>query len=198
MELHLNDLNRLPVHDAFWADDFCSVAESLREELIGFAHWKAHRLGHEYGFQTGITTGHIQGRYPELEACHRLEAQLEAQATELLRLVADDYEGPCRADFSGMAYGEAGKLSFHTDSIHGRHLAWVLLLTHPDDGEWAQKDGGALMLTDRVSEPHLVYPKFNRFIAFRVSDKSWHAIEQLQRATPWSRSRLALSGWLYS
>jgi hypothetical protein len=198
--LVLETIRKLDFHGAILVDGFCSFAGAIREELLHFPHWKAMRLGGEanHGFQTAITTGHLQGRFPELEACARFAEELGAAGQAIADAVGNPSPGALRVDLSGMAYGQDGRLKLHTDSILERRAAWMLYLVHPDDGEWSAEDGGCLALSDAEGREQHVYPRFNRFVSFRVSDASRHAIAPILRPTPWERCRLALSGWLHA
>jgi hypothetical protein len=100
-----------------------------------------------------------------------------------------------------MAYGQGCWLSSHTDhhgaSVHPqeRLIAWMLYLTHPEDGEWSGR-GGAVRVWDEPSNAVRLDPRFNRFALFRVSPNSFHEIEELTATTDWEHCRLALSGWI--
>ena len=201
-DIALDRLRPLPLHQGILADDFCSYAAELRQELLRFPRWKPFRLGggSNYSFQTGITTGHIQGRFDELARCHRFEAALLACGEELCRRVGAAVGGELAIDISGMAYGKDGRLKRHTDSIGARRLAWILYLTDPDDGEWPARDGGPLVLSDGPGADAgevVDAPRFNRFVAFQVTDASWHEIRPVLRDTPWPAARLCLAGWLH-
>jgi len=202
MGIDSQTFTRLSVHQAVLRDDFCDYAVELRRELLDYARWKVFRLGERYAFQTGITTGHIQERFPELATCHRLESELRAAGHAVCELVGARPSAAVRVDFAGMAYGQDGELLTHTDEVGQRYVAWILYLTDPDDGEWTEHDGGQLVLTAAPgvrAEPGAsatVFPRFNRFVAFRTTEQSWHEIRAIRRATTWSSARLCLAGWI--
>ena len=198
--LVLGGIRRLDFHGGILVDGFCPFADAIRKELLHFPHWKPMRLGDAayHAFQTAITTGHIQGRFPELELCQRFAAELAGVARAVAEAVGNPSPVPLAVDMSGMAYGQGGRLKLHTDGVFERRAAFMLYLTHPEDGEWSQDDGGGLLLSDGAGHEQVVHPRFNRFVAFRVSDESRHAIAPILRPTPWERARLALSGWLHA
>ena len=197
--LVLGNIRRLDFHGGILVDGFCSLADAIRKELLHFPHWKIMRLGTaaNHAFQTAITTGHIQGRLPELVLCHRFAQELSGVGQAIAGAVGNPSPNPLHVDMSGMAYGQGGRLKLHTDSILERRAAWMLYLTHPEDGEWTAADGGALVLSTAEGREQRIYPRFNRFVSFRVSDASRHAILPILKPTPWERCRLALSGWLH-
>ena len=198
MPVALPAASRLPLHDGVLIDDFTSLAADLREELLAFPRYKPMRIGHAQNesFQTCITTGHIQGRFPELAAGHRFVRFLHDHAVEIGAWVGADPALPHGVDMSAMAYGEGGLLRVHTDSVLTRKLAFILYLTPPEDGEWTAADGGELVLSDRRGGTARVFPKFNRFVAFRVTDDALHEVREVKRATTWPRARLTLAGWI--
>jgi hypothetical protein len=201
-------LHPLTLHGAVIIDDLCEYAAEIRNELLTFAAWREMtqlvsdvdglvRRRIEYVNQSGITTGPLEGRCAEgLSACYRLAHDLERDMSRMIDAVGARHDGRLRLEFNGMAYGEGGRLLPHTDhGVHrDRRVAWILYLTEPD-AQWTATDGGALFLHD----PPLVetvYPRFNRFLAFRVDERSVHEIGEVRRPTPWDRCRLTLSGWI--
>lgn len=198
MSVALPAVSRLSLHDAVVADGFTPLAVALRDELIAFPRYKPMRIGHAQNesFQTCITTGHIQGRFPELTTCHRFVRFLHERAAEISALVGADPAPPHGVDMSAMVYGQGGLLRVHTDSVLTRKLAFILYLTPPEDGEWTPADGGELVLSDRRGTEVTVFPRFNRFVAFRVTDGAWHEVREVRRATTWPRARFALAGWI--
>lgn len=82
----------------------------------------------------------------------------------------------------------------HDDRVENRSIAFILYLCE----KFNTKDGGSLDLFN--SENNLptnvsksLYPKFNQFICFKVSPKSFHQISEVET----SKQRLSISGWLY-
>ncbi len=158
--------------------------------------------------QNGITTGHLGEAAREmLPRCLEFRDWLQAHAGELCAIVgirareaSTGASAALRIEMNGIAYGDGGWLAPHTDASppddsDGRLVAWMLYLTHPADGEWADERGGALRL-QAPSGPSRVRPRFNRFAMFEVSGASVHAIERVRGADGWEHCRLALSGWI--
>lgn len=196
------------VHHLRYADDFCDVAHEIRAELLGHPTWIEMSQDSAYGpadvrfdRQTGITTGHLDEAHRHvLRHALAFKDLLAVHAADLCAAAGVPVESPMEIEMNGMAYGEGGWLSPHTDydehDPQPRRLAWMLYLTHPDDGEWAPHKGGAVRLFDARGGEARVRPRFNRFAMFRVSEESRHEIEAVAWSCGWDRCRLALSGWI--
>jgi hypothetical protein len=203
---------RLNVHNLAYQDDFCDFAGAIRDELLAFPHWIEMRQAGYSGEQkvttqrqNGITTGHLSSRQREiLPYCLKFTDFLRSRLRTLCA-----FEGvPCPDDaanldieINAMAYGQGAWLSPHTDSgitkeVHDRLIAWMLYLTHPDEGEWNAAQGGAIRVWLPDGPEARLSPKFNRFAMFKVDKQSFHEIERILRPTTWPTCRLALSGWI--
>jgi len=193
------------LHSLTYADDFWNDARELRRELLNAALWKPTTQYDATGFsaieterQNGLTLTDLR----EVPHTHALRAHLHEHRRELCALVGLDAATAETAgvEMNGMAYGEGCWLAPHTDFVPtnaGRRLAaWMLYLTHPDDGEWSGEDGGAVCLRQHRREERLS-PRFNRFAMFAVSPSSVHEIERVNRGGGFDRCRLALSGWFH-
>ncbi len=82
----------------------------------------------------------------------------------------------------------------HDDRIEDRKIAFILNFS-----DFEEKDGGLLELfnVDLENRPKNVFdkivPKFNRFIIFKVSEKSFHQISEVKSL----KQRITIGGWLY-
>lgn len=83
----------------------------------------------------------------------------------------------------------------HDDQVENRKIAFILNLSQ----NFEDNEGGALQLFDTLnSKPNKIvksiYPKFNQFTLFIVSDKSFHQIEEVMT----NKIRISVSGWYYN
>ncbi len=97
-------------------------------------------------------------------------------------------------DIGGSLYQDTDFLLCHDDQVAGRRLAYVYYLG-PD---FTPKEGGALtLLNTKNGKPgtvvHRYPPKYNTLALFTVSDKSWHAVEEVLAEKP----RLSINGWFH-
>lgn len=97
-------------------------------------------------------------------------------------------------DMHGSLYEDTDHLLCHDDQLEDRVIAYLLYLSDVDEA-----DGGALTLYDEVDgKPGRVVkriqPKFNRLVLFRVSDISFHAVEEVITDT----QRIAIGGWFHA
>jgi hypothetical protein len=196
------------LHQLVYVDDFYPAARAVRAELLAHPAWVEMWQDDEYGAsmrsfntQNGITTGHlVEADRAALPHTLAFCDFLRARASDLAVATGADIPADAVLEVNAMAYGEGGWLSPHTDHAPvggtARVLAWMLYLTHPDDGEWPLEWGGAVRLSAADGREQRLAPKFNRFAAFAVSDASTHEILRVMRPSAWDRSRLALSGWL--
>lgn len=197
------------VHSAVYADNFCPFASDIRDELLRHLDWKEMTQGGRYDAashlrtdrQNGITTGHL-GEQQRSMLPHTMAFRdwISGHASELAGLLGAAVGAQPDIEMNAMAYGRGAWLSAHTDyrpdEARPRLAAWMLYLTHPDDGEWAAEKGGAVRLFDATGQATVVRPRFNRFAMFKVSDDSLHEIEPVTFDCRWDRCRLALSGWI--
>lgn len=199
--------SRPDVHRMVFADDFYADAAPTRDELLAHREWgpmtqygRSHELSILPHRQNGICAlEDAAHRLPRVDA---LRDHVGAHAAELCATlgVTVARAGDLEVESGAMAYGEGCWLSPHTDhrddEARPRLVAWMLYLTHPEDGEWPDDRGGALRLVARDGAVARLRPRFNRFAMFAVSPDSVHEIEPITGAAGWDRSRLAVSGWI--
>jgi Rps23 Pro-64 3,4-dihydroxylase Tpa1-like proline 4-hydroxylase len=197
------------VHNLIYRNNFCDFAQGIREELLNYPRWhEMSQASYEVKRvinpqrQNGITVGHINDKhYDALPNCLKFRELLQNNLREICENVGVGFAENLEIEMNAMAYGEGSWLSGHTDSgktetVNDRLVAWMLYLTHPEDGEWSPSKGGAVRLWNKNGEEARVYPLFNKFAAFRVHSGSFHEIEKITWRTGWDRARLALSGWI--
>ncbi|MEK6889205.1 MAG: 2OG-Fe(II) oxygenase family protein [Nanoarchaeota archaeon] len=96
-------------------------------------------------------------------------------------------------DLFGSLYENTDYLLCHDDLLEDRKIAYLLYLS-----DLEEKDGGALtFLSDKNGEPGEVikryFPRFNGFMFFAVTSKSWHEVEEVIG----NKKRYAIGGWLH-
>jgi Rps23 Pro-64 3,4-dihydroxylase Tpa1-like proline 4-hydroxylase len=197
------------IHGLVYGDEFFAHALEVRDELLSFKYWSEMLQQGQTGNavikpenQNGITTGHLTERHREhLPHCLMFRDWLQQNLNDVCGAVGVPFEEKLTVEINAMAYGYGGWLSPHTDSggiesANDRLIAWMLYLTHPEDGEWPIDRGGACRLWVPHGQEIRLRPKFNRFAMFRVTNKSFHEIERVNSNLGWERCRLALSGWI--
>ena len=199
------------LHQLVYADEFCESAHDIRRELLDSTAWAEMQQDTYHGHhaqpgvrfdrQSGITTGHLdEARRTAFPRSLAFGDLLKARLADVCAAAAGAPPVQAEIEMNAMAYGHEGWLSPHTDYVvhdpRPRVFAWMLYLTHPDDGEWSPDMGGAVRLFDADGGEVRLRPKFNRFALFKVSDASFHEIERVTWACEWDRCRLALSGWI--
>lgn len=97
-----------------------------------------------------------------------------------------------RIDMMGSLYKSCDYLLCHDDLLEGRKIAFVYYLS-----SLRMEDGGALVMYDSVDgnvgkEAKTIIPKFNSFLIFEVSKKSFHSVEEVIKG-----KRHAIGGWFY-
>lgn len=96
-------------------------------------------------------------------------------------------------DVSGSLYKSTGYLLCHDDRLENRKIAFVFYFS-----DMQKKDGGAFCLfnTDNKGKPKEIvkryFPKWNGFLIFKVSGKSFHSVEEVLS----NKKRYAIGGWL--
>jgi prolyl 3-hydroxylase /prolyl 3,4-dihydroxylase len=100
---------------------------------------------------------------------------------------------PSALDVAGSLYKNTNYLLCHDDKVEDRKVAYIYYLSEDFD----EKDGGALALLEDVKgKPGKVakryYPQWNNLMVFAVSNKSWHAVEEVIG----KKDRYAIGGWL--
>ena len=96
-------------------------------------------------------------------------------------------------DLFGSLYENTDYLLCHDDLLEDRKIAYLLYLS-----DLSEKEGGALaLLGDKNEQPDRVekryYPKFNGFIVFAVTSKSWHEVEEVIV----NKKRYTIGGWMH-
>ncbi len=101
-----------------------------------------------------------------------------------------------KGDLHSLKLGNTHYLLCHDDQVQDRSIAFILNLSV----NWKEEYGGSLDLfsVDSKNEPKeivkKIIPKFNQFNMFKVSDKSFHQISEVEVE---DGSRLSISGWFY-
>ena len=96
-----------------------------------------------------------------------------------------------KLDMFASLYQDTHYLLPHDDQLDSRKIAYVLFLSN-------QKTNGELALYDSkegtpIKVSKQIFPEFNKFILFKVSDKSFHEIKEVIGDTP----RIAITGWFH-
>lgn len=96
-------------------------------------------------------------------------------------------------DLFGSMYQNTDYLLPHDDQLEGRKVAFLLYLSNLE-----VRDGGKLILYKTKGsipreEEKAIIPKFNTFVIFKVSEKSFHEVEEVLTNT----QRIALGGWFH-
>lgn len=97
-------------------------------------------------------------------------------------------------DISGSLYEKTDYLLCHDDRLEGRKIAFILYLSE----SFTAADGGALVfLSSNGKHPDkkiIAYPPLqNSLMAFAVSEKSWHEVEEVLA----DKQRYTIGGWLH-
>lgn len=95
-------------------------------------------------------------------------------------------------DAASLIFPDTGYLLPHDDQLGTRKIAYILNLS-----QFTEKDGGQLEFfeTDSNNNPKKVVksitPKFNNFIIFKVSEKSFHQVNEVLS----KKQRITIGGW---
>lgn len=96
-------------------------------------------------------------------------------------------------DVSGTLYEDTDYLLCHDDQVSDRKIAYIFYLGE----DFNEIDGGSFNLiseirgkADKVVKKY--YPKFNGFMIFEVSERSFHEVEEVIG----KNKRYAIGGWL--
>ena len=95
-------------------------------------------------------------------------------------------------DAASLIFPDTGYLLPHDDRLSTRKIAYILNLSN-----FKEKDGGQLEFfsTDSNNNPIKVVksitPKFNNFIIFKVSEKSFHQVNEVLT----NKQRITIGGW---
>ena len=82
----------------------------------------------------------------------------------------------------------------HDDVVEKRKIAFMLYTCE----SFSKNEGGSLNLFETKNKIPIkslksIFPQWNRFVCFSVSDKSFHSIEEVESI----KERLSVSGWFY-
>ncbi|MFT4326613.1 MAG: 2OG-Fe(II) oxygenase family protein [Candidatus Woesearchaeota archaeon] len=96
-----------------------------------------------------------------------------------------------KADIFCSLYEDTDYLLCHDDQIDTRKIAYLIYLT-----DLEEKDGGALEIYEsKEGKPthcvEKIYPKRNTIVFFEVSERSFHAVEEVMG----DAQRIAITGW---
>lgn len=100
---------------------------------------------------------------------------------------------PQLIDISGTLYEDTDFLLCHDDRLEGRKIAYTYYLS-----TLSRNEGGGLVLfeskNDTPAAPRkIITPTFNTLVLFPVTEKSFHAVEEVVRDV----QRVAISGWFH-
>ncbi|XP_072023394.1 prolyl 3-hydroxylase OGFOD1-like [Amphiura filiformis] len=171
-----------------FVDDKDNFLEGLKSELLELPY--REKDNDLYTFQQSealqnFSSPHIQG---------------------LRKLLYEDFRGWLR-DATGIAFSDtidmtASKYTYadyllcHDDELEGRRIAFILYLVP----SWNQEDGGSLDLfkVDDNYQPVTIakslLPKWNNFVFFEVTPKSFHQVAEVLSE---DKCRLSVSGWFH-
>ncbi len=167
-------------------------ADALREAILrmvntgGFTHKESDLFSLAQTPDLNATTDPVIRELRELFASAEWRAYLTA-------LTGVPLVGGA-LDIGGSLYQDTDFLLCHDDQVAGRRLAYIYYLG-PD---FTAKDGGALTVLDtKQGKPNAVVhrypPQYNTLALFTVSEKSWHAVEEVLTDKP----RLSINGWFH-
>ena len=95
-------------------------------------------------------------------------------------------------DMHAHIFKQGDYLLFHDDLVVGRKIAYIVYLSHG----FIPKDGGRLQLfniKNPLKPAKEIVPAFNKFVCFKVSKKSLHAVEEIKS----NKQRITIGGWFY-
>lgn len=115
---------------------------------------------------------------------------------EFLSFMKDITELPLKEesiDLSSSLYQNTDYLLPHDDRLEGRKIAFMLYLSTLNE-----KDGGKLIFYKTKGsipreEEKAIIPKRNTFVFFKVSEKSFHEVEEVITNT----QRITIGGWFH-
>ncbi len=96
-------------------------------------------------------------------------------------------------DIFGSLYQNTDFLLPHDDQLEGRKIAFMIYLSNLE-----AKDGGKLMFYKTKGsipreEEKAIIPIWNTFVFFKVSEKSFHEVEEVIA----NKQRIAIGGWFH-
>ncbi len=107
-----------------------------------------------------------------------------------MQKITDERLKTGKIDCNGSLYQDTDFLLPHDDQLEGRKIAFIYYLTTLYD-----KDGGELSLLDSksVKVVNKIKPKLNSFAFFKVSDISFHQVEEVIG----DKQRITINGWFH-
>ena len=96
-------------------------------------------------------------------------------------------------DISASLYQNTDYLLPHDDQLEGRKIAFMVYLSN-----FEAADGGKLIMYKTKGsipreEEKAITPQFNSFVFFKVTDKSFHEVEEVLV----NKQRITIGGWLH-
>ena len=96
-------------------------------------------------------------------------------------------------DLFGSLYQNTDFLLPHDDQLEGRKIAFMIYLSNIEP-----KDGGKLIFYKTKGsipreEEKAIIPQWNTFVFFKVSEKSFHEVEEVIT----NKQRIAIGGWFH-
>jgi len=91
-------------------------------------------------------------------------------------------------DMSGFIYGDTDYLLPHDDRLEGRKIAYIVNLSE----NFREENGGELAFFKGKQVVKRIYPKFNTFTIFEVSNKSLHEVKEVI-----DKKRVSFAGWFH-
>ncbi len=92
-------------------------------------------------------------------------------------------------DMSAFIYDDTDYLLPHDDRLEGRKIAYILQI----GDNLTKEDGGALQFLKGKKIAKSIPPTFNTFTIFKVSNKSWHRVQEVIS----SKKRVSFAGWFH-
>jgi hypothetical protein len=170
-------------------------AKALRTAILalqkrgGFTHKESDLFSLA---QTPDFRGETAGPIGELVAFFRSSAW-----NDYLEALTGERLSRTELDIGGSLYTDTDYLLCHDDRVTGRRIAFIYYLCE----DFGVTDGGALVLLDTLGtkgkQPGKVVkrypPRFNTLALFTVSERSWHAVEEVTG----KRNRFSINGWFH-
>ncbi|PIN89117.1 hypothetical protein COU60_04595 [Candidatus Pacearchaeota archaeon CG10_big_fil_rev_8_21_14_0_10_34_76] len=171
-------------------DDFLNEekANILREALLGdeFIHKESDL------FSFSQTTDLEKSKSEILKSFYLFVSSREF--AEFIKMLTGVHVRAGALDLAGSLYKSGDYLLCHDDKLEDRKVAYILYLSV----NFEEEDGGSFVLIENENgkpskEGKKIIPRWNRFMVFKVSDVSFHAVEENLS----DKERLAIGGWLH-
>lgn len=92
-------------------------------------------------------------------------------------------------DMSAFIYDDTDYLLPHDDRLEGRKIAYIFQI----GDNLTKEDGGALQFFKGKKIAKSIPPTFNTFTIFKVSNKSWHQVQEITT----HKKRVSFAGWFH-